>query len=450
MRMALRFLAFGACLSFILPCLGQEGVDLTPMVQDTSAEKGTIPTEDRDADIASKLERIFASIPALSGVTTEVNGGVVTLRGNTASAGDAKDAAGLAERIEHVIYVLNRIETPQDLGSQLSPAWQRLQDRLAGFITYLPLLVVAIIVVGLFWLLARVLSGWEGLYAWLFRSAILRGVASRVITSIIILTGILVALEMLDATALVGAVFGAAGLIGLALGFAFRDIAENYLASVILGVRRPFATGDLVRIEGHEGRVIRLTTRETILMTLDGNHVRLPNSLVFKSVISNYTRNPLRRFDFSVGMGLEEDLVRAQQLGLATLAECAGVLKDPPPFAIIEELGDSAVAMRFLAWMDQDGTDFHRTRSEAMRRVKVRMDDEGVDMPIPGYQVHLTGDGFPQAGPATRKPLPESPGQPAPAEPAATEESLRPRDELGPQIAQSEEDSTEQNLLADP
>src|SRR3546814_11904518 len=84
----------------------------------------------------------------------------------------------------------------------------------------------------------------------------------------------------------------------ISIGFAIRDTVDNYVASLMLSLRQPFRANDHVVIEGHEGRVVRLTSRATILMTLEGNHLRIPNSTVFKAVILNYPRNPERRFDF--------------------------------------------------------------------------------------------------------------------------------------------------------
>src|SRR5690606_38235322 len=111
---------------------------------------------------------------------------------------------------------------------------------------------------------------------------------------------------------------------GIILGFAFREIIENYLASLLLSLRRPFWANDHVLINNQEGKVIRMTSRDTILMTLEGNHLRLPNSIVFKAEILNYTRNPLRRFDFAVGLDVNEDIAAAVELGRTELAQVAG------------------------------------------------------------------------------------------------------------------------------
>jgi small conductance mechanosensitive channel len=117
-----------------------------------------------------------------------------------------------------------------------------------------------------------------------------------------IILGVVLALDLLNLTALLGTILGAAGIIGLAIGFAVRDTVENFIASIMLSIRQPFRPKDLVEIEGELGHVIRLTSRATILLSLDGNHIRLPNATVFKAKIINYSRNDERRFTFALGI----------------------------------------------------------------------------------------------------------------------------------------------------
>jgi small-conductance mechanosensitive channel len=212
----------------------------------------------------------------------------------------------------------------------------------------------------------------------------------------VILVGILVALDLLDATALVGAVVGTAGLAGLAVGFAFKDIVENYLAGTILAFRQPFAKNDQIRIESYEGKVVRLTARETILMTLDGNHVRLPNALVFRSPMLNFTRNPLRRFEFEAGLGTGDDLAQAREVAVSALSSMEGVLEDPAPEVLVTTLGDSTVTVVFRGWVDQSAAEFNRVRSEAIRLVKARLEEAGHTMPSPAYIVEMDAEQRPK------------------------------------------------------
>jgi small-conductance mechanosensitive channel len=208
----------------------------------------------------------------------------------------------------------------------------------------------------------------------------------------VVLAGVLVALDLLDATALVGALAGTAGLAGLALGFAFKDIVENYLAGFLLALRQPFAKNDHIVVDAYDGLVVRLTPRETILMTLEGNHVRLPNATVFRSPLLNYSRNPRRRFEFDAGVGPVDDLALARTEGIEVLREMRGVMDDPSPEALLVELGESWVTVRFSGWVDQGSADFLRVRSEAIRLVKSSLEEAGISIPSPEYRVRLVRD----------------------------------------------------------
>lgn len=275
-------------------------------------------------------------------------------------------------------------------------ARQRVMDRVGELIAFLPVLAVGLIILLVAVILSRWVASWRRPYRRLTSNAFLRDVIRQSMALVALLMGVLVALDVMGATSVVAAVLGTAGVAGLAVGFAFKDLVENYIAGVLLSLRQPFAPDDLVDIDGACGRVVRLTMRATILMTPDGNHLRLPNAKVFKATILNTTRNPLRRFDIGVGVGVDADLLEAQELGIGVLGRIAGVLKDPPPKAVVEELGDSNVTVRFFGWVDQRSHDFLQTKSEAIRRVKTQLEDAGIDLPEPIYRIHLLGEGAAQ------------------------------------------------------
>lgn len=266
---------------------------------------------------------------------------------------------------------------------------QRLLDQGYRLLAALPLLALSILVILLAW--------WVG--GWIVRRRLfdarahpnpfLRELVATTVHWSVLLTGVLIALEIMNATALVGAVLGTAGIVGVALGFAFKGILENYLAGILMSLRQPFAPNDYVQINGHEGVVVSLNARSTVLMTLDGNHLRLPNAMVFASVIVNYTRNPRRRFEVAVGVGVDEDLVQAQRIGVAEMQRMVAVLDEPPARAWILSLGDSNVVVGFYGWVDQRAHDFLQVRSEAIRRIKAALDAAGLDMPEPIYRVQL-------------------------------------------------------------
>lgn len=272
----------------------------------------------------------------------------------------------------------------------LHPVVERLVEEAYRLAAALPLFALALIVVWLAW----ALGGWLSRRRTFLRvsrgNPFLRELARTTTRWVVLLLGVLVALEIMDATAVVGALLGTAGVLGVALGFAFKDILENYLAGILMSMRQMFAPRDHVVIDGNEGIVVSMSSRATILMTLDGNHLRLPNALVFRSVTLNYTRNPSRRFSFDVGIGVDEDLVLAQTLGVEELGRIEGVLATPPPRAFINALGESSVQVTFHGWVDQRRHDFLRVRSESIRRTKLAMEAADMDMPEPIYRVQIS------------------------------------------------------------
>jgi small-conductance mechanosensitive channel len=144
-----------------------------------------------------------------------------------------------------------------------------------------------------------------------------------------------------------------------------------------------------VTIDGHEGRVIRLTSRATILLDMNGNHVRLPNSMVYKSTMVNYSRNSKRRFQFDVGVDTDVDPALAQGLAVKTLEDLDGVLAEPAPQCVVHALGDSNVVLRVFGWIDQTVADFTKTRSASMAAIKQAFEAAEINMPEPIYRLRV-------------------------------------------------------------
>lgn len=344
----------------------------------------------RDAAMREHLERVFAHVDELSKVTVEVNSGVVRLGGSVLMSSAGASAEALARQTDGVAHVINLIEEERDVSERISPALARTQDIVQKFIASLPLLGVGLAIIVVFFLLGGFVTRVPFLFRRLEETPLVMGIVKQVVRLVFGVIGIMLVLELFDLTALVGALLGGAGVAGLALGFAFKDIAENYLASIMLSIRRPFEKDDLVEIGEFEGKVVRLTTRETVLMTLDGNHLRIPNARVFQSVIVNYARNPLRRFVVNVGVGNGENLKQCLLVGTESIKSTSGVTDQPRTWGIVESLGDSAVNLRFFGWVDQSEADFLIVRSEAIRRLKAAFDRAGIDMPEPVHRVFQT------------------------------------------------------------
>src|SRR5688572_10777747 len=284
-----------------------------------------------DRAIARRLHARLGAIGGLQGVKATAVEGVVILEGQALSEDQRKLAEVIAAQMQGVSKVENRITLSSRLRDRFQVALDVAGDKLLRLVAATPLLLVALLIV---WLSARIGHVVSRRPRWLrlrLRSSnpYMEGLVQRVLRWAIVLAGVLLALDLLGATALVSAVLGSAGVIGLVLGFAFKDIAENYIAGILLSLRQPFSPGDLVVIDGNEGRVVALHSRATMLMTLDGNELRLPNALVFKAIILNYTRNPKRRFDFSVTIDPAQSIRQAQALALEQIRTVDGLLSDP-------------------------------------------------------------------------------------------------------------------------
>jgi small-conductance mechanosensitive channel len=319
---------------------------------------------------------------------------------------------------------------------------ERLLEEAYGLLAALPLLLMALLVIWLAWLVGRWLSRRNLLDRVGSRNPFLRDLARTTVRWAATGAGLLVALEILDATALVGALLGTAGVLGIALGFAFKDTLENYLAGILMSLRQPFAPRDHVVIDGNEGFVVSMTSRATVLMTPEGNHLRLPNALVFRSVTLNYTRNPSRRFQFDVGIGVNEDLVRAQGIAVEELLRLDGVLHKPPPRAYIAALGDSNVQLRVQGWVDQRRHEFLLVRSEAIRLVKLALEAAEMDMPEPIYRLQLT-----QRDAAVASAAPASAPAPRPASVPASPVDTRAVHDVREQIDAEAPENTATDLL---
>ena len=377
------------CLTLPLWAQPSPSPEETPTPSKSPAASASPSFAQIDQAATGRLREMFRQVPGLRGVTLEIRGGVAILRGEVNSFESAQEASKLAQKLDGVVAVDNGLTVVSDVRERISPALTKLSQKGMTFISFLPLFGIAIVVVFLFVALGRLLVRWDWLFSRFSSNVFVTDLLKHATQLFCLGLGFLIALELLEATALVGAVLGTAGVLGVAIGFAFQDMAENSLASILLSIRQPFAPNDLVEIDGRQGKVVRLTSRATILLTLDGNHLRIPNATVFKATILNYTRNPERRFTFTVGIDTEQSIPKAQALAIRVLTDSPGVVSHPPANCLVETLGDSTVNLTMIGWVDQRQSDFNKARSEAIRRVKEAFDQADIIMPEPIYKVRL-------------------------------------------------------------
>jgi small conductance mechanosensitive channel len=372
------------------PALGAPAQDVAGASAELAQSSITARSDSQsDIDIRDRIRSIFSEVPGLRNIQVRVGAGVVTLSGTVATTDDIERATAIAARVAGVVTVQNEVERALDVDSNLTPTLGKFADDVRGLVRGLPLMGVALVIAVLVGAFGYLLASFAGLWRRITPNAFLAELLATLIRFVFVVLGIVAGLEVLGATALLGAVLGGAGVIGIAIGFAVRDTVDNYVSSLMLSLRQPFRANDHVVIEGNEGRVVRLTSRATILMTLEGNHLRIPNSTVFKAVILNYTRNPERRFSFDLGIDAEDDPIDGMAVGLQAIRDREFVLSSPPATAIIRDVGDSNIVLCFFGWIDQSRTDFLKGRSLALDAAKRALEGAGFALPEPIYRLRF-------------------------------------------------------------
>ena len=348
----------------------------------TKTAQALVPPPAPVLDPGQKLNKIFSHIPALKQVKATFTEGVVTLDGETLDDNAATEAVALAKKMDGVIYVANEVTQNVAISERVEPVYEKTTQLLARIKGALPLYGLAFLILIIAWWLGNLVRRRLPLRR-MNDAPLTQEFVREALRWLIVLLGIFTALETAGVTSLVTALMGGAGILGVGLGFAFQDIIENYLAGILLGMRQPFRKNDLVRIGEFEGKVIRLSNRETVLMTLSGNHLTIPNATVFKGVLYNFTKNPLRRFEFLMGVATNQSMAKVMEIGVQALTGTPGVVAAPKPTALIHQVGSYTLDVNFTGWFDQTTHDFFAVRSEAIRRVNRALMQAGVDLPEP-------------------------------------------------------------------
>ncbi len=347
-----------------------------------------------DQAINQRLSKILKATGWFTGITVKVEEGVVFLDGRT----DAKDnrlwAGTLAGKVTDVVAVVNRIEVVEPSPWNMYPAINEVSLLWKYFLQGLPRFGLGLVV-----LLVVILFAKLTVYG--FRKVLdkrlnplLADVAARVLSILAFLLGCYLALQVAGLSGLSTTILGGTGIAGLIAGIAFRDLLENYLASILISIRNPFRIGDLVEISNNIGVVERVTTRGTVLMNPDGNHVQIPNAIVYKSIIRNYTANPNRREMFEVGIGFENNASHAQEVALKVLNDHPAVLGAPEVLVLVDRLGSATVNLIIYFWYDGSSYNGLKVKSSLIRLVKQSFEKEHISMPDEAREI-IFPDGVP-------------------------------------------------------
>lgn len=273
----------------------------------------------------------------------------------------------------------------RDLDSIAGKLIKKLSTWLQDFVIMVPnlLLAMLVVVVGVHvsrWL-ARLLG--EVLRKVTGNEPISRllGASSRIA---LVALSALWALTLLHLDKAVTSVLAGVGVLGLALGFAFQDIAANFMSGFIMALYRPFEVGDLVEVADRKCKVQRIELRSTEVETLDGLSIVVPNKLIFQNPIVNYTRTHTRRMDLSLGVAYSDDMEKVRSVALAAVQDVPH--RDPAraPELFFEEFADSSINFQIRVWLsDPTQPAWLAARSEAMIAIKKAFDRERITIPFP-------------------------------------------------------------------
>jgi len=205
--------------------------------------------------------------------------------------------------------------------------------------------------------------------------------AGRFLSVLIIVFGLIYALGLLGVR--IGPLVGALGVGGIALAFAVQDILQNFVAGILLQIRRPFRVRDQIGSGMFEGTVVDVNLRTTELTSYDGLTVYLPNADVLKAPIVNYTRTPFSRTSLTVGVAYDTDLGRACEILLGACSSAEGVQSRPTPEVWVEQFGDSSINVAVRYWHAADIASRWRVRSAVAISIKAALDEAGIVIPFP-------------------------------------------------------------------
>ena len=303
----------------------------------------------------------------------------------------AAQAAGAAASVADTAAAApdTTVLEPIDVTEAATGLVGKLEGWFDTFVLYLPNLVVALLIVVVAALVARLVR--RAVTAVLHRVTNHAPQAANVVDLLatiayiaVLAIGTFVALGVLNLDGVVTTLLAGAGVVGLALGFAFQDIASNFIAGVLMAVRNPFVIGQIIETNGFMGTVREITLRSTIVETFTGQRVILPNAKVFGDPIINYSSMRRRRVDVSCGVGYGDDLDAAKAAAVAAVEGLDARQATQPVQLYYTEFGDSSINFVIRFWVDfQKQTDFLQAQSDAIQAIKTALDEAGVTIPFP-------------------------------------------------------------------
>ena len=272
-----------------------------------------------------------------------------------------------------------------------SIAWQKINEMGRSFMAVLPNLIIGLVVFIIFLFAAKgVRSLVQRVVSSRQQSQSLTLLLSRLAYVLMLIIGILVTFTVMVPSFTPASLISALGVGGVAIGFAFKDIFQNFLAGVLLLLTEPFKLNDQIRYKDFEGTVETIQTRATTIKTYDGRRVVIPNAELFINAVTVNTAYDNRRLQYDIGIGYGDDIHKARELIIQAMHEAPHVLNDPKPEALVVELAGSTVNIRARWWINPPRrSDYMDSMDEVLESIKNKLTAAGIDLPFPTQQILL-------------------------------------------------------------
>nr|WP_298415911.1 mechanosensitive ion channel family protein [uncultured Halomonas sp.] len=272
-------------------------------------------------------------------------------------------------------------DIPQEVDLDFGASFERIDSWVDGAIRLLPNIVVAIVLLALFYaigLLVRRIIRRQSIRR---QRANLGDVLGGFVKWVIVLVGFLFAATIVIPTLKPGDLFAGLGVSSVAIGFAFKDILQNWMAGLLILLRQPFNIDDQVEVNGYEGTVERIETRATIIRTYDGQRIVVPNSDIYTNAVQVKTAYEKRRSQYDIGIGYGDGMDEACEVITEAVARVDGVESEPAPEALPWDLAASWVTIRVRWWTHSRRADVVHVRARVVKAIKLALDEARIDMP---------------------------------------------------------------------
>jgi small conductance mechanosensitive channel len=262
--------------------------------------------------------------------------------------------------------------------------WQVFSQLFARLLAHLPYLILGGLVFVLFLVGARLIKRILIMAGRRTRLDLtLADLLGRLASAFTIILGLFVAAVVIFPTFNPGDLIAGLGITSVAIGFAFKDVLQNFFAGILILWRRPFVAGDEIKVGSYEGTVEEITTRSTRVRTYDGERAVLPNGDVYTNAVLVRTAYNNRRVRLSVGIGYQDSIERARSVIRDVLQKTEGVLHEPAPSVFVAELAPSSVSMNVFFWTTSRQANVLSVSDSAMTGIKLALDEAGIEIPYP-------------------------------------------------------------------